>query len=68
MESVHMGGGGGGGQRVRNPPPPLPEKSQNIGFLCKTCPNPRKNHKSTKPAFNGPSSTRQRNAIEMAFP
>ena len=45
-----------------------PEKLQNIGFLCNTGPDPLKNHKATKPAFNvGPSSARQRNAISMAF-
>ena len=39
-----------GGQGVRTP---LPEKSQkNIGFLSNTGPNPLKNHKATKPAFN----------------
>ena len=44
-----MGGSRGGGQGSR---PPSPEKSQNIGFLCKTGPDPLKNHKATKPAFN----------------
>ena len=34
-----------------------PEKLQNIGFLSNTGPDPLKNHKATKPAFNvGPSS------------
>ena len=52
--------GGGGGQGVRTPP----EKSQKIGFLSNTGPDPLKNHKATKPAFTvGPSSARQRNAI-----
>ena len=33
------------------------EKSQNIGFLSNTGPDPLKNHKTTKSAFNvGPSS------------
>ena len=37
-------------------PPPTPEKSQNIGFLSNNGPDPPKNHKATKPAFNvGPS-------------
>ena len=54
-------GGGGGG---RGPGPPL-ENHKNIGFLS---PDPLKNHKATKPAFNvGPSSARQRNAFLMAF-
>ena len=49
-----------GGQGVRT----TPEKSQNIGFLSNAGPDPLKNHKATKPAFNvGPSSARQRNAI-----
>ena len=41
------GGGGGGG-------PDPPEKSQNIEFLGNPGPDPLKNHKATKPAFNGP--------------
>ena len=41
-------------------PDPLAEKSQNIVF-CNTCPDPLKNHKANKPAFNvGPSSARKR--------
>ena len=41
-------------------PPPPPEKLQNIVFLSNTAPDPLKNHKATKPAFNvGPSSARQ---------
>ena len=37
---------------------------KNIGFLSNTGPDPLKNHKATKPAFNvGLSSARQRNAI-----
>ena len=47
--------------------PPL-KNHKNIGFLCNTVPDPLKNHKATKPAFNGgPSSARQGNTIEMAF-
>ena len=62
-----VGGGGGGGGRGSRPPPPH-EKSQNIGFLSITGPNPLKKHKATKPAFTvWPSSARQRNAILMAF-
>ena len=39
-------------------PPPL-KNHKAIGFLIKTCPDPLKNYKSTKPAFNiGPSSVR----------
>ena len=48
-----MCGGGGGGAGG----PDLPEKSQNIGFLSNTGPDPLKNHKATKPELNvGPSS------------
>ena len=54
---------GGGGGRVPVPlphPPSPPERSQNKGFLSNTGPDPPKNHKATKPAFNvGPSSTCQ---------
>ena len=50
--------GGTGG-----PDPPL-KNHKNIWFLCNTDPDPQKNHKATKPAFNvGPSSARQQNAI-----
>ena len=43
--------------------PPL-KKSQNIGFLSNTGPDPLKNHKATKPAFTvRPSLARQRKAI-----
>ena len=53
-----------GGQRVRTPS----EKSQNIGFSSNTGPDPLKNHKATKPAFNvGSLSARQQNVILMAF-
>ena len=59
--------GGGGGEGVRTPPPPL-KNHKNIWFLCNTCLDPLKNHKATKPAFNvGPSSSKQRNTILMAF-
>ena len=52
------GGGGAGG-----PTSPL-EKHKNIGFLSNTGPDPLKNRKATKPAFNvGLPSARQRNAI-----
>ena len=40
---------GGGG---RGSGPPL-KNHKNIGFLCNTGPDPLKNHKATKPAFNG---------------
>ena len=50
--------GGTGG-----PTSPL-ENHKNIGFLSNTDPDPLKNLKATKPAFNGGlSSARQRNAI-----
>ena len=41
-------------------PLPPPGKSKiNIGFLSNTCPDPLKNHKTTKPVFNvGPTSSR----------
>ena len=37
-------GGGGGGDPLW--------KSQKIGFISNTGPDPLKNHKATKPAFN----------------
>ena len=44
------------------PDPPL--KNHKKGFLSNTGPDPLKNHRATKPAFNvGPSKARQRNAI-----
>ena len=58
---IQRGGGG------RGPDPPL-KNHNNIGFLCNTGPEPVRNRKATKPAFNaGPSSARQRNTISMAF-
>ena len=45
-----------------------PGKSQKYSGFSNTGPDPLENHKATKPAFNvGPSSTRQRNAIKIAF-
>ena len=41
-------GGSRGGDRGSG----FPEKSQNIGYLSNTGPDPLKNHKATKPAFN----------------
>ena len=50
----------GGGREGESAPPPL----KKIGFHSSTGPDPLKNNKATKPAFNvGPSSARQRNAI-----
>ena len=50
------------GGRESGPPPP--EKSQKIGFLSSTGPDPLKNHKATKPEFTVRRlSARQRNAI-----
>ena len=51
---------GGGGSR-----PLLPLKNhKNMGFLSNTGPDPQKNHKAIKPAFNvGPTSAGQQNAI-----
>ena len=48
--------------------PPLSEKSQKLGFLSNTGPDPLKNHKATNLAFNvWPLSACHRNAISMAF-
>ena len=71
----------GGGQGVRTPPPPPKKKKKSQNYKVSnsnTGPDSLKNHKVTKPAFNvGPSSarhrnaisssTRQRNAIKIAF-
>ena len=55
------GGGGGGGDRESGAPL---ENHQAIGFLNNTGPDPLKNHKATKPAFNiGPSLAHKQNAI-----
>ena len=52
---MREGRGGGGGHK-------------NIGFLCNTGPDPLKNRKATKLAFNvGPSPARERNTISVAF-
>ena len=40
-----------GGQGSRPPPPPL-KNHKNIGFLNNTGPEPLRNYKATKPAFN----------------
>ena len=49
-------------------PDPSLKNHKNIGFHSKPGPDPWKNHKATKPAFNvGQSSARQRDAISMAF-
>ena len=54
-------GGGGRGQGVWTPGK---LKKKYIEFLSNTGPDPLKNQKTTKQAFNvGPSSARQRNAI-----
>ena len=59
---ARMQGGGVGGQGDRIPPPS--EKSQKIGFLRNTGPDPLKISKATRPDFNvGPSSARLLNAI-----
>ena len=46
------GGGGGGGNRGSGPPPHSLKNHKNIGLLSNTVPDPLKNHKATKPAFN----------------
>ena len=57
---VRIQKGGGAGGRT---PTPL-KYHKNIGFLSNTGPDPLKNNKATKPAFNVvPPSARQRNAI-----
>ena len=49
-----------GGQGVRTRPPPPPGNNQNLGLLSNTGPDPLKDYKGAKPAFNvGPSSARQ---------
>ena len=50
-------------------PDPHPLENHNLkGFLRNTAQEPLDNHKAIQPAFNfGPPSTRQRNAIWMAF-
>ena len=42
------------GGKGSGPPPPPPKKKnhKNIGFLSNTAPDPLKNHRATKPAFN----------------
>ena len=61
---LHSMGGSWGGTRVRT----SLKNHKNKGFLSNTGPDPLKNHKATKPAFNVvPSSARQRIAILMAF-
>ena len=46
------------------PDPPPPEKSQKVGFLSNTGPDPLKNHKASKLEFKvRPLSARQQNAI-----
>ena len=53
-----------GGEEVRT----SPEKYKNIGFLSNSGPDPLKNHKATKQAFNvWPSSGRQPNATYIHF-
>ena len=54
-----------GGQEVRPPPPP--EKSQKYRVSLQYWSGSPKNHKATKPAFNGGPLTRQQNAILKAF-
>ena len=52
------------GAGYRGSGPPLKNKKKNIGFLSNAGPDPLKNHKATKPAFNiGQSSACQQNAI-----
>ena len=56
-----MGGSRGGGAGFLDP---TPERSQKIGFLSNSGPDPLKNHKGIRPEFNvRPSSGRQRSAI-----
>ena len=46
-----MGGSREGGGGTGGPDSPL-KNLKNIGFLSNAGPNPLKNHKATKPAFN----------------
>ena len=47
---------------------PAPEKSQEYRLSLQSWSGSTENHKAFKLAFNvGPTSTRQRNAIQMAF-
>ena len=62
---MHAMGGSRGGQGVRPPPPP--EKSQKYRVSLQYWSGSPKNHKATKPAFNGGPLTRQQNAILKAF-
>ena len=63
---IQRAGGGGGG---RGPVDSNMENHKAIGFLSNTGPDPRENHKTTKPAINvGPSSAHQRNTIKMIRP
>ena len=56
---MHGSRGGYSGSR-----PLPPEKSQTYRFTYNAGPDPLKNHKAAKPAFNvGPSSAHQRNTI-----
>ena len=56
-----VGSRGGGGRGSRSPS--SPEKTQNIGFLSNTGPDPLKNHIATKPECNvGLSMASQQNA------
>ena len=56
------------GGTVGPDPPPHLKNRKNKGFLRNTGPDPLKNYKATKPAFNGvPASARQRNTNLMAF-
>ena len=56
------------GSREGTGGPDPPDKSQNIGFLRNTGPDPLKITKLPKPAFNGgPSFARQQNANQIAF-
>ena len=57
---IQRGGGTGGPDPLKN--------HKKLGFFRTAGPGPLKNHKATKPAFNFVSlSSRQRNAIEIAF-
>ena len=55
---ISRGGGGGSG-------PPL-ENYKNIGLLSNTGPDPLKNYKATKPAFNVGPAKRHLNRVLLA--
>ena len=58
-------GGGGRGTGGPDPPPPT-KKSQNIGFLSNTGPDPQKNNKAQCWAIIGTPAKRHLNDVSLA--